>query len=127
MQETAIYLLPALAMVGGIAIVLFAMAQHSKRRELAHRERMAMIERGLIPSPEQDPQRFEALAHGGDAPPRPTRSLSAGIVVIGLGLGLMLLIGVAGESPAVGLGVGGAIVVTGAAFVVNAVVMRRAG
>ncbi|MDP1569821.1 MAG: hypothetical protein Q8L86_07440 [Vicinamibacterales bacterium] len=126
-MEDALYLVPALTMLGGIAIVMLAMHQQTRRREMAHRERMALIERGLAPSPEQDPQGFAALT-GTNEPVRPhSRSLSAGIVIIGMGLGMMLLIGVAGETPSVGIGVGGAIVVLGCAFVVNALIARRAG
>lgn len=125
-SDLYILLLPALAMVGGIIIVLFAMTHQARKGELAHRERMALIERGLMPSPDQDPERFEALTQGRAVGARPSRAFSAGIVVIGLGLGLILLIGVAGEAPSAGLGVGGAIVVLGAAFVANALLARRA-
>src|SRR5688572_16083712 len=103
MDSDAIYLIPALMLVGGIIIVLFAMSHQAKKREMAHRERMALIERGLIPSPDQDPQRFEALTQPRAPGVGPSRSLSAGIVVIGLGLGLMLAVGVAGEAPESGL------------------------
>lgn len=125
MDDNAIYILPALTIVGGIVIVLFAMAYQARKREFAHRERMALIERGLMPSPDQDPGRFDALTQGRPAATAPSRSLSAGVVVIGMGLGLMLVIGVAAESPSTGLGVGGAIVVLGAAFVTNALLAGR--
>jgi hypothetical protein len=125
MDENAIYLLPALTLVGGIVIVLFAMNHQAKKREMAHRERMALIERGLMPSPDQDPERFDALTQHRATGAGPSRSLSAGIVVIALGLGLMLIIGVAAEAPESGLGIGGAIVILGAAFVTNALVSRR--
>lgn len=127
-MEALLVLLPLTLLIGGFLIVGFGMQQRTKAMELAHRERLAMIERGLVPSPETDPERFEALttgSAGGQTPPAQSRSLSAGIITIGLGLGVMLLIGVAAESPEVGLGLGGAIAVLGLAFVVNAHLTRR--
>jgi len=43
--------------------VLVAMSARSRdrMRELAMRERIAMIEKGLVPSPESDPARFDLL------------------------------------------------------------------
>ena len=71
-----------------------------------------MIERGLLPAPE-----FE----GGAAPAASQRSLSLGIIVVGLGLGLIVLIGIAGGALDIGLGVGGAIAILGAAFIVRSI------
>lgn len=127
-MEWLLLLLPLTLIVGGFAVVAFGMHQRGKALDLAHRERLAMIERGLVPPPEVDPERFELLA--GVAPAGPatrtqSRSLSVGIVVVGLGLGLMLVIGVAAETPSVGIGLGGAVVVLGVAFVVNALVTGR--
>jgi hypothetical protein len=74
---------------------------------------MAMIARGHIPP-------APALERRGP----PTVALSLGIIIVGFGLGLMTLISVAAESPETGIGVGGAIVILGAAFIVRSLVVR---
>ena len=102
-------------MFAGVFLIFLAMRQRSENLERQHRERMAMIERGHVPLPET-PQRS---ARGG-----PSRSLSLGIIVVGVGFALMAIIGIAGDTPDVGVGVGGAIVIIGAAFIVRSVVVR---
>ena len=108
--------LPVLFIIGGTLVVLMAMYQRTKTLEMRHRERMAMIDKGLVPPPERDPSAF-------DGPPRaaagPNRATSLGVAIVAVGLGLMLLIGVAGGAPEAAIGVGGAVVVLGAAFIVN--------
>jgi hypothetical protein len=52
--------------------------------------------------------------------------MTLGILFIGLGLGLGMLIGFAAGAPDAAAGVGGAIVMLGAALVVNALVKARA-
>jgi len=47
------------------------------------------------------------------------RSRSAGIVFMGMGAALMFLIGFAGGEPGAAIGVGGAIIIVGVAFLVN--------
>jgi hypothetical protein len=113
--------LPALTIVGGMGIVYLGMHARMRQREMIHRERLAMIEKGLAPPPESDPAHYRDLL----APRlarlsnRGVRFRSAGIMFIGFGLGLMvLLIFTAGE-PAVGIGVGGAFIVLGLAFLIN--------
>jgi hypothetical protein len=49
----------------------------------------------------------------------PSRSRSAGIVFMGMGAALMFLIGFAGGEPGVAIGVGGALIIIGLAFVIN--------
>ena len=101
------------AMFAGVFIIFLAMRQHSETRERQHRERMAMIERGHIP---------QAEARGRDR--SSSRSLSLGILVVGLGLALMTIISIAGGSPDAGIGVGGAIGIIGAAFIVRSLLIR---
>jgi hypothetical protein len=110
----------AMFIVGGVILIGMAMYQRTKKLEMQHRERLAMIERGLAPSPETNPGEFGASAYR----PGTSRYTSLGIAVVGVGLGLMLLIGVAGGAPDAGVGVGGAIVVLGAAFIVNGYLQR---
>src|SRR5687768_5195841 len=98
-----------------------AMYQRGRTREMQHRERLAMIERGIAPSPDQDPAAFDAW-HGGR---RHSAATSIGVVIIALGLGLMLLIGVTARSGLIGIGIGGAIIVLGIAFIVIGELQRR--
>ena len=54
-----------------------------------------------------------------------SRSLTLGIVIVAFGLALATVISVAGESPEVGLGIGGGISIIGPAFIVNSLVTTR--
>jgi hypothetical protein len=114
---------PLVVLAGGILILLMAMFQRTKTLEMRHRERMAMIERGLMPSPESDPARFEAASRPAAA--GPPRFTSLGIALVGIGFGLMLIIGFAGEAPGAAIGIGGAIAILGAAFIVNGYLQRN--
>lgn len=102
-----------LGMFAGVFIIYMGLRQRSLQLEMMHKERMAMIERGQVPlSPEPE--------HGGRrASAAASRSMSIGIVVVGLGLAMMMLISVAGGNPEAGIGVGGAVAILGAAFIVR--------
>jgi hypothetical protein len=118
------FLMALVCLIGGVIIVVVGLQQHTKKLEMRHRERMAMIERGLVPPPELDPAQFEAHVH------RPRRSqsrhTSLGVALVAVGLGVMLIIGFAGGAPGPAIGVGGAIALLGAAFIVNAQLQRGA-
>lgn len=110
-----------LGMFAGVFIIYLGLRQRSQQLEMHHRERMAMIEKGQIPLADPESlyvRRLQPL-------PRSSRSLSIGIVIVGLGLGLMTIISVAGESPEVGIGVGGAIAILGASFIVHSMVVKN--
>ena len=110
-------LLFIVAMFSGVFVIFLAMRQRSEVLERQHRERMAMIERGQIPLP----QHSTTVRRGSGAS---SRSMSLGIIVVGLGLALMTIIGVAAGTPDVGIGIGGAIVIIGGAFIVRSFVVR---
>jgi hypothetical protein len=119
-----VFMVLALMMIGG-AVVVFIMSaiQRGKLREMAHRERLAMIERGVAPPPEVDPGRFERAM---GQPPwdeevaaRAARYRRMGVIFMGLGAALWFVITFAGDSPEEGFGVGGAVAVLGAALYVN--------
>ena len=127
------FLLPILAIVGSFLYVIIKTLAHSRVRELEIRERIAMIERGLVPPPEVDPKGFDRAmsrldrrremrgadrGYGG-------RHRRAGVTLMGVGFGLMVLITFAGESPSNALGVGGFVVVMGIAFFVNGLIDTR--
>jgi hypothetical protein len=105
------------SMLAGVFVIFLAMRQRAQVLEMRHRERMAMIERGQVPL--SDPP---AVRRIGSTPS--SRSLSVGIVIVGLGLALMTIISIAAGTPDVGVGVGGAIVILGGAFIVRSLVVR---
>jgi len=107
-------------MFGGVFIIFLGLKQRSQHLEMQHRERMAMIERGQIPL--QDPEALHVRRVPAVGPS--SRYLSLGIIVVGLGLALATIISIAGESPEVGIGVGGAIAIIGGAFIVRSILVQ---
>ena len=134
-EEEAMVLIMTTFILAGAGLMMGTIVNRRKMREMEHRERLAMIERGLMPSPEADPMRFEAAA--GFAPARESvadrtgatavRYRTAGVLLIGLGLGLMLLITFTAGAPEIGIGVGGAWAILGAASLLNYFLMMRRG
>jgi hypothetical protein len=111
----------AVLLVAGLAVIWMGIQSRRQGREMEHREKMAMIERGLLPSPELDPGGFEERMGGRTGVSASSvRSRTAGIMMIGIGFALAVLISLTGERPSVGLGLGGAFAVIGAAFFINA-------
>jgi len=110
----------ALLILAGLAVIWMGMQSRRQIREMEHRERLAMIERGLSPPPETDPGAFEERFK----PAQPTetpgelRARSAGVIMIGLGLAFMFMLTFAAGEP-------GAFALIGAAFFVNAVMLNR--
>lgn len=119
-------LLPLLALVGLVGVLGLTAYWISARRavrELEIKERVALIEKGLSPPPELLPTGSVDSVN----PPatRADRYRTAGILFVGLGLALMLLLGTTANSPEVGVGVGGAIAILGAALIANSVFGSR--
>ena len=113
--------------LGGVALMITAMNNRRRLIEIVHRERVAMIERGLVPAPEMDPAGFEAgagLASRRGAQPG-ERYRTAGVIMIGMGLGLMVLLTFAAGAADIGVGVGGAWAVVGAALLLNYFLVSR--
>jgi hypothetical protein len=115
----------SLLIVAGLAVMWMAMTSRRQIREMEHRERLAMIERGLAPPPELDPIGFEAATHRPVPDRRVSRSHTAGIMMMGIGFAFMFLVAFAGGAPEVGVGVGAACAVLGAAFFANGFLLRR--
>jgi hypothetical protein len=116
-----------LLVLAGVAIMWMGMQSRRQIREMEHRERLAMIERGLVPSPELDPGGFEermAVPRAQDTPGS-VRSKSAGVMMIGLGFAFMFLLSFTAGEPGVGIGIGGAFALIGAAFFVNALMLNK--
>ena len=128
-EEVVLLIIFVLFVLVGLTLLVVAMGNRRHLREIAHRERLAMIERGVVPAPERDPVKFEAgtgLASA-DAPParRGERYRIIGVTMIGLGVGLALLIAFTAGAPDIALGVGGAWIALGAASLLNYALIRR--
>src|SRR6478672_695972 len=132
------FLIAVVAIVGSFTYSIVRSLANARVRELEVRERIAMIERGLVPPPEKDPQGFDRAMsrydrlrdHDDDDDWFPRRRAenryrSAGVTLMGVGFGLMLMIGVAGGAVEAGIGVGGFLVVMGLAFFVNSLLSRN--
>jgi hypothetical protein len=111
-----VFLIPIVAIGGGIMVAIVSTIAKGRVRELEIRERIAMIERGMVPPPEADPAGFERslrsvegmqYRHSG------ARHRSAGIIVMSIGFGLMLLISFSSGEVGAGIGVGGFLVILG--------------
>lgn len=121
-EEEAILIITAMVIFTGAGLLWAAMVNRRRVREMEHRERLAMIERGMAPPTPSWSER----------PPGPTSASSsrfrtAGIVLVGVGLGLFFLIGFAAGAPGVGIGVGGGWAVLGAALLFNHYLLESRG
>ena len=115
------FLIPIVGTICTFAFVIVLTLSRARVRELEVRERIAMIERGLVPPPEVDPRGFDRAMYRYERQRyrSPGRHRRAGVTLIGVGLGLVMLIGVAGGAMSEGIGVGGFFVIMGLAFFVN--------
>jgi hypothetical protein len=119
-------MVPIVAIVGGITFAIVSVISKNKTRQLEIQQRIAMIEKGLVPPPETDPRGFEramSWAEGHRQGPG-WRHRRGGIILIGIGFGLMLLIGLNGSFSR-GIGVGGFIALIGLALLINSLLERR--
>lgn len=124
MQSEELFALVFVVVVfSGVFIVFQGLRQRSLQLEMRHKERLAMIERGLLPTDVE--RRLSGPVASPARTAKPPRSLSVGIVFIAVGFGLMTLIGIAAEAPQAAIGWGGAIVIIGVAFIVISFVTGR--
>jgi hypothetical protein len=122
-----VFIIPIVAIVSGCVVAITQTISRNQVRALEIRERIAMIERGLVPPPEVDPRGFDRAMSGYDRRAMrrhdrhgPFQNRRVGIIFMGVGFGLMVLIAVSADSLREGLGVGGFFVVLGLAFFINA-------
>jgi hypothetical protein len=106
-------MLPALVILGGFTMLGLAMMRGGRQAEFRHRERMAMIERGMVPP---DPVLGDARLRGSHR-----FKMTAGIMLCGVGMAMGMLIAFAAGEFGVAAGVGGAFVMVGLAFIAAAV------
>src|SRR5262245_35725241 len=92
------FMIPIVAITVAITFAFVNVIGHSRVRELEIRERIAMIERGMVPSPETDPNGFEKRMHtvermqqgqGSGRSGARSKYRSGGIMVMSVGFGLM--------------------------------------
>jgi hypothetical protein len=119
------FLIPIVAIVGAFLLIIIRTVLRTRVRELEIRERIAMIERGLVPPPEVDPRGFDRAMsrlerreyrHGSG------RHRRAGVTLMGVGFGLMVLIAFTSDETSVAIGVGGFLVMIGIAFFINSLI-----
>ena len=113
-------------LLGGLGLIAYTLSGRQRLRELAIKERIALIEKGLVPAPEVDPARFETLV-GLRRPVNSTaaRYRSAGVILMGLGCAMLVLLAFAAGVPEVGLGIGGGLAVLGLASFINGSLVNR--
>ena len=119
------FLIPITAIVGVFTFVIVKTLVRARVRELEIRERIAMIERGLVPAPEVDPRGFDramSRMERRDYSRGSMRHRRAGVTMMGVGFGLMVLIGFTANDASVAIGVGGFLVVMGIAFFINSLI-----
>jgi len=122
-----VFMIPIVAIIGGITSAIVATVMRARVRELEIKERIAMIEKGLVPPPEVDPHGFDRAMNRYDRVAALSSRINrggarhrrAGITLLGIGFGLMFLIGVAGDEPHAGVGIGGFFAILGLAFFLN--------
>jgi hypothetical protein len=123
-ERVAVILVSGAVLLSGVALLAMMMWARQRLQELAIRERIALIERGLVPSPETDPAGFERLMSAR----RPinaagARYQSAGVLIMGLGTALAVLLSFAAGTVNVGVGLGGAVAIVGLAAFINGSLM----
>jgi hypothetical protein len=119
-ERVAVIVVFGALVLSGMALVIVLVRARQRLQELAIQERIALIERGLVPSPETDPAAFDRLMNARRPSSRSgTRYQSAGVLIMGLGAGLAILISLAAQQVNVGLGLGGALAAIGLAAFVN--------
>ena len=126
------FLIIVVAILAGCTVAIVGTLARNRVRELEIRERIAMIEKGLMPSPEVDPRGFDQAMAAQDRfayrarRHRPSgRHRRGGIALMGVGFGLMVLITFADGDVRHGLGVGGFLVILGLAFLINGLFESR--
>jgi hypothetical protein len=126
--DVSVVIVSALLFMSGLAVIWMAMQSRRQIREMEHRERLAMIERGLVPGMEFESGALDRQFTPARAPESrgASRARTGGVTLISLGLALMFMLTFAAGQPEVGIGVGGAFALVGAGFYVNSVLINKA-
>ena len=118
-------MLPVILLLGGVGVALIALHGRQRLKELAVQERIALIEKGLVPSPESDPAGFESALAPRPVSAKAVRYRSGGLMLTGLGLALTILLFFVMPRAVRGiaLGVGGALTVVGLTILGNGLLL----
>ena len=108
----------SLMIFAGVSVLWLAMSNRRALREMEHRERIALIQAGIVPAPEADPLAFETQFEPSSTLSRKDRWRTAGTLTVGLGMALLVLLSFTGNGD-IGFAVGGAFVVLGLSFLLN--------
>jgi hypothetical protein len=108
-------LIGIIAVGGGMAVAAYSMYIRYRLREMQHRERLAMIDKGMAPT---TLVRSSEHRHS---------SRSRGVLLVAVGIGLALLLGLGKGRGAEGYAIGLFIACVGAAFLINSVIDRKHG
>jgi hypothetical protein len=111
-------------MAAGLGVAWLAVHGRQRIRELAYQERIAMIEKGLVPSPETDPAGFEAMMSPRRTSVKAIRYRTSGVILTGFGLAFtVLMFFVVPDIRGIALGVGGAFTVFGLTILANGLLL----
>ena len=129
-QDGAVMLIVVIMVLSAVTLIAIALRGRQRLRELAIKERIAMIERGVVPPPEVDPERFDrnlllAYAAQRASNPKSTRYRTVGVMLMGLGAALFMLLAFAAGVPQIAFGVAGGVFVLGIAAYVNGSLAAR--
>jgi hypothetical protein len=119
------FLIPITAIIGAFIFMIVKTLVRARVRELEIRERIAMIERGLVPAPEVDPRGFDRAMNRFERREYrygSGRHRRAGVTLMGVGFGLIVLIAFTSNETSVAIGVGGFLVMIGIAFFINSLI-----
>jgi hypothetical protein len=120
--DIAGWIVPVAAISGWVFITLFRLYLVGRTREQAHRERMAMIERGLTPPAETAAAAIDW--RGGTNSNPVSRNRRTGIILIGVGVGLAVMLGVV-DTGTRSMGASAFLIVLGVAFLLIAMFDAR--
>jgi hypothetical protein len=125
-EEEVVLTAITIVVFASLGVLWMAMVNRRAVREMEHRERLAMIQRGLMPAPESDPLGFEEGVEAfSGARLKSERWRTAGTLMVGLGIALTVLLTFSAGELSVGLGVGGAFAVLGGAILFNGMQLER--
>jgi len=117
-EEQVMVSIFSLMVFAGVAVLWLAMSNRRALREMEHRERIALIQSGILPAPEADPLAFETQFEPSSTLSRKDRWRTAGTLTVGLGMALLVLLSFTGNMD-IGFAVGGAFIVLGLSFLLN--------
>ena len=114
-------IIPVVAIAAWASVVIYRMRVAARMREQVHRERMAMIERGLQPPAESSmPLVVDERGYTDPA----ARNRRTGIILIAVGVGLAVMLSVIGTGTRA-MGASAFLIILGLAFLLIAMFDRR--